>query len=72
MIREVTINYDSAEEINTEKHNAWEKIIDKYEALSIGHEREKERGTSTLFFEKDLELKILKEELNPIKILFSN
>ena len=69
MVTEVRINYDPAEEINPEKHDAWEKVVNKYNAFSIGHEREKERGNSTLFFKEDLDLFRLERELEPIEIL---
>jgi len=69
MVREVRINYDPAEEIDSEKHEAWKNVVDKYHALSIGHEREYMRNTSTLFFKKDLDLIRLEKELEPIQIL---
>jgi hypothetical protein len=72
MVSEVRIGYDPAVEINSEKHDAWERVIDKYQALSIGHEEKRLEGSSTLFFREDLDLETLRKELLPIRILDSS
>jgi len=65
---EVRIDYDPAEEIDSLRHDAWERIVNKYGALSIGHEGER-RGTSSLFLSEDMDVEKLREDLHPIKIL---
>jgi len=69
MVREVRINYDPSIDSDCTKHDAWENVVNKYHALSIGHERKYMEKTSTLFFKKDIDLGKLERELEPIEIL---
>jgi len=65
----VEIDYDPAVENDFAKHTSWEQVVDKYCALSIGHEKKGKEGTSTLFFPEKIDLETLAEELSPIKII---
>jgi hypothetical protein len=69
MTKEIVIDYDPFYEIDNEKHDALEKIVDKYDILTTG--RKNWVGELLLLFPAGIDLTKLTEELKPIKILNS-
>ena len=69
MVREIRIDYDPFVDPDSTKHDAWEKVINKYHAICIGSDRRGYEGKLTLLFSKDLDLIRLEKELEPIQIL---
>jgi len=63
----IEINYNPEIQINNEKHEAWERVVNKYHLLSIGSNN----GSCKLIIPQDLNLERLAEELRPIEILSS-
>ncbi len=68
MVREVIIDYDPSVDMDSTKHDAWETVVNKHHALSIGSDRIGYEGKLILLFSKDLDLAKLERELEPIQI----
>ena len=69
MVREIRIDYDPSVDSDSIKHDAWEKVTNKYHAMCIGSDRRGYEGKLTLLFSEDLDLVKLEGELEPIQIL---
>jgi hypothetical protein len=70
MVKQILIGYNAEREYGLMgQHEAWERVVNKYHALSIGSEKEGREWTSTLIFPKSVNLEVLTKELVPIKIL---
>lgn len=68
MVTQVLIDYNPETQIDTARHDAWEKVVNKYPILSIGSDD----GSCRLAIFEDLNLERLAKELEPIKILSSS
>ncbi|GAH56458.1 unnamed protein product [marine sediment metagenome] len=66
-MRAVEINYNPEIQIDNEKHEIWERVVNKYHLMSIGSDN----GSCKLLIPQDLNLERLVEELRPIEILSS-
>ncbi len=66
-MRFIEIDYNPEIQMDHEKHETWEKVVNKYHLLSIGSDN----GSCKLIIPNDLNLEKLAEELRPIEILSS-
>ncbi len=71
MVKEIVIDYDPSYEINSEKHDALERVVDKYNILTIGSDKKSWTGKLLLLLPGGLKLEKLTDELKPIRILHS-
>ena len=68
MVTQVLIDYNPETQIDTRKHDAWERTVNQYPLLSVGSDD----GSCRLIAPQNLDLGELIKELKPIKVLSSS